>query len=101
MLQAQIFVNMDEQKGDLLLHDYILHFLLEHEIQGATVFRAVSGFGSNHQIKHPSALFSFDEPPGMITFVDEEPKVRRVIQALRNEGIQALITVHLVENIPG
>lgn len=99
MLQAQLFINMDELKNSRPLHDYIMHFLSEHGILGATSFRGHSGFGKNHQIKRPSELFSFDEPPMLITFIDEDTKVRDVIAALRKEIPNAFITIHGAEMI--
>lgn len=99
MLQGQIFVDMDELKGSRPLYDFIMHFLAEHGILGATSFKGHSGFGKNLQIKRPTELFSFDEPPMLITFIDEEKKVRAVITALRQEVTNALITVHTIEKL--
>jgi PII-like signaling protein len=97
MLQGQIFIDMDELKDSRPLHDYIMHFLAEHDIVGATSFTGHTGFGKNHQIKRPTELFSFDEPPILITFIDEEKKVRSVISELRKEVTHAFIAVHPIE----
>ena len=99
MLQGQIFINMDELKDSRPLYDYIMHFLAEHGILGATSFKGHTGFGKNHQIKRPNELFSFDEPPMLITFIDEEKKVRDIIAALRKEVTNAFITVYNVEKL--
>ena len=99
MLQGQIFIDMDEFHRSRPLHDYILHFLAEHDITGATSFKGHTGFGKNHQIKRPTELFSFDEPPMLIMFIDEDDKVRAVIEALRKEVTNAFITVHRVEKL--
>ncbi len=99
MLQGQIFIDMDELKDSRPLHDYIMHFLAEYGILGATSFKGHTGFGKNHQIKRPNELFSFDEPPMLITFIDEEKKVRDIIAALRKEVTNAFITVHNVEKL--
>lgn len=99
MLQGQIFIDMDELKDNRPLHDYVMHFLTEHGILGATSFKGHTGFGRNHQIKRPTEMFSFDEPPMLITFIDDEKKVRDVIVALRKEVTNAFITVHNVEKL--
>ncbi|MBL0740831.1 DUF190 domain-containing protein [Chryseolinea lacunae] len=99
MLQAQIFIDLEETIGDQSLEDYIMQFLAEHHILGATSFRGHSGFGKNHRIKRPSELFSFDEPPAMILFIDEEEKVRHVVGLLRKHMKGGFITVHPIEKL--
>ena len=99
MLQAQIFIDMDELKGTRPLYDYIMHFLAEQGIVGTTTFKGHEGFGKNHQIKRPTDLFSFDEPPILIMFIDDEAKVRAAISLLRQEVKNAFITVHPIEKL--
>ena len=90
---------MVEVKDFRPLHDYIMHFLAEHGILGATSIKGHTGFGKNHQIKRPTELFSFDEPPMIITFIDEDKKVRAAIADLRKEVRNAFITGHNVERL--
>ena len=97
MLQAQIFIDIEALKGTQSLHDYIIQFLVEHDISGATSFRGYTGFGRNHKIKRPNELFSFDEPPIVITFIDHETKVTAVLRELRKEMKAGLIITHTVE----
>lgn len=97
MLQAQIFVDKDEQKGTLPLYEFIMQFLLLNHVNGATAFKGVMGFGKNEQMKRPGELFSFDETPMVITFVDEEEKVKDVLHKLRAEYKGGLIITHHVD----
>ncbi|MGC3946563.1 MAG: DUF190 domain-containing protein [Chryseolinea sp.] len=83
MLQAQLFIDLDEMRGDQSLHDYVIKFLSQQNIAGATSFRGYAGFGKHHRVKYPRELFSFDETPAMILFMDEEIKVRKVVSELR------------------
>ena len=83
MLQAQLFIDLDEMRGDQLLHDYVIKFLSEQNIAGATSFRGYAGFGKHHRVKYPRQMFSFDEAPAMILFMDEDAKVRRAVEELR------------------
>ena len=54
--------------------DYIMEFLADADILGATAFQGGLGFGENQKIKRPGRLFSFDDPPMLVTFIDEEEK---------------------------
>jgi uncharacterized protein len=83
MLQAQLFIDLDEMRGDQLLHDYIIKFLSEQQVAGVTSFRGYAGFGRHHRVKFPRELFSFDETPAMILFVDEDVKIRKAVEDLR------------------
>ena len=91
MMQAQIYIDKDELKGSQSLNEFIIEFLIHHKVRGATAFRGQFGFGSNQYLKRPDALFSFDEPPMMITFIDEDEKVKSVLTALRKEMKHGLI----------
>jgi len=97
MVQVQIFIDKDELHGSQPLFEYILRFLIRQKIKGATAFRGQIGFGSNQHLKRPDDLFSFDEPPIMITFIDEDEKVINTVSLLRKEFKNGLIITHPVE----
>lgn len=96
MLQAQIFIDKDELHGGEPLYEYLFRFLIKHKVKGATAFRGQIGFGLNQHLKRPDSLFSFDEPPMMITFIDQNEKVKSVIEQLRKEVKGGFIITHEV-----
>jgi PII-like signaling protein len=97
MLQAQIFIDKDEVFGSQPLYEFIVQFLLKHKVAGATAFRGHIGFGEHHQVKRPDSLFSFDEPPMLIIFIDEEEKVLQVLKELRKRVSSGFIVTSKVE----
>ena len=97
MLQAQIFFEKDELKGAQPLYEFILQFLMKKKIKGATVFQGKLGYGDDKRLNRPDALFSFDETPMMIIFIDEEEKVKAALTALRKEVKTSFIVTHKVE----
>ncbi|MCU0418077.1 MAG: DUF190 domain-containing protein [Cyclobacteriaceae bacterium] len=99
MLQAQLFIDLEEQVGDQLLHDYVMRLLAEEGIAGATSFRGYAGFGRNHRIKYPRDLFSFDEPPALVVFVDEDDRVERAAKKLKVIAPSCLMVIFPVLKI--
>ncbi|UPK69568.1 DUF190 domain-containing protein [Chitinophaga filiformis] len=97
MLQAQIFIDKDEVFGSQPLYEFIIKFLLKQNIAGATAFRGVIGFGEHHQLKRPDSLFSFDEPPMLIIFIDQDEKVLNALTALRRQVSSGFIVTSQVE----
>lgn len=97
MLQAQIFIDKDELKDSQSLYEFILQFLIRQKIKGATVFQGRLGYGENQRLNRPDALFSFDETPMMITFIDEDEKVKSTLKALRKEIKSGFIITNQVE----
>ena len=77
--------------------DYIMEFLADADILGATAFRGELGFGENQKIKRPGRLFSFDEPPMVITFIDEDEKIRKMLTAFRKKVKSGFIVLTHVE----
>lgn len=97
MIQVQIFINKDEIFGLQPLHKYIMRFLLDQGISGATSFKGSTGFGRNQKLKQPGLQFSFDDTPMLITFIDKEEKVKKALAELRKEYKDGLIVSHPVE----
>ncbi|MDX2173957.1 MAG: DUF190 domain-containing protein [Bacteroidota bacterium] len=97
MLQAQIFVEKDELHDMKPLYEFIMQFLFNLQLKGATVYQAKSGFKENQKLYKPDELFSFDEIPMMITFIDEEDKVKHALTELRKLTKEGFIVTHKVE----
>jgi PII-like signaling protein len=97
MIQAQIFFDRDKYRDDKPMTDYIMEFLLDNDIQGATAFRGELGFGESQKINRPGRLFSFDEPPMVITFIDQDEKVKKVLTAFRKKVKSGFIVTSVVE----
>ncbi len=97
MLQAQIYIDSDELKETQPLYEFILQLLIRQKIQGATVFRGRLGYGEGQHLNRPNDLFSFDEVPIMITFIDDDDKVEAALTALRKEVKSGFIMTHHVE----
>ena len=97
MKQASIYFDKDKYYSDKPMADYLMEFLGEQEVIGATLFRGEAGIGENHQVKRPGRLFSFDDPPMMITFIDEDERVNKVLTALRKKVKSGFIVVNQVE----
>ncbi len=97
MLQAQIFIDKDEIHDDKPMNEFVMDFLIHHNIIGATSFRGHAGFGKNQYMKNPSRLFSFDEPPMLIVFIDEDEKVLSVLRELRKQMQTGFIVTSKVD----
>jgi len=97
MLQAQIFIDKNEFVGGQPLHEFIMQFLIKQQIKGATAFTGSSGYMDNSPLKRPFELFSFDEIPLLITFIDEADKVTQTLNALRAITPVGFIVVHEVQ----
>ena len=77
---ARIYVTEGEHAHEKIfqrLHD-------KHKVKGVTVFRGVSGFGRSGET-HSSTLLdiSFDLPV-IIEFFDEDEKVRKALESIRD-----------------
>ncbi len=97
MLQAQIFLDEDDFRETVPMHKYIMKLLINEGIAGATSFRGQSGFGKNHNLQQPNQQFSFDDAPILITFIDEDDKVKHAITEIRKKFDGGLIVTHSVE----
>ena len=97
MKQARIYFHKDKYFQDKPMADYLMEFLQDQNVLGATLFRGEAGFGESRTIKRPGQLFSFDDPPMVIVFIDEDQKVDKALAALRKRVKTGFIAVSKVE----
>lgn len=97
MKQVQIYIDKDEWRGMKPLHQFIMELLMENGIVGATSFEGFTGFGKHQRLKQPTRQYSFDETPMLITFTDEDKKVKEVLTEIRKHYRGGFIVTHTVE----
>ncbi len=98
MLQAQIFIDKNDLQEDRPLYEYIMQFLLLHQIKGATAYKGMMCLVATQHMKLPDLIFSFDDPPIMITFIDDAAKVLDVLKQLRVTYKGGFIITHEVDS---
>jgi uncharacterized protein len=83
------------------LYEAIVMKCRELDIAGASVFRGIEGYGASTLVRKRHLLFSSDRPI-MVSVVDTEEKIRRLIPALDemvDEGLIALSDVEVVRYV--
>jgi uncharacterized protein len=78
------------------LYEAIVRKCLELSIAGATVFRGLEGYGESAPI-HRSHLVTHDQPI-VVTIVDSEDNVRRllpIVEEMMDKGLIALSDVEM------
>ena len=97
MLEAKIFIDdSDIYKAEQMV-DYVVRFLLQHKIKGATVFGGRIGFGKHHHLYNPGLIGSTDSIPLMVLFIDEDDKVKSLLPELKNIISDSLIVFNKTE----
>ena len=99
MVEIKIFLDEGDRYEDQLTYEYIMRYLMHHEIQGASIIQVFAGFGHKHHLHLPKSLGSVDEVPLILMFIDEEEKVEVVLPHLKQIIKHDLIVKTHVENI--
>ena len=99
MLEVTIFLDEDDRHLDKPLFEYVMQYLMHHQVRGASVFAAMGGYGKKKHIHYPRRFGGSDEGPLMILFIDEEEKVTTVLPHLREVVREGLIVVKKVEKV--
>lgn len=97
MLQVQIYINKNEFFHSQPLYEFIMQFLIKHQVKSATAFHGSMGYLRGSHLSRPNDLFSFDEVPLLITFIDEEAQVKSVLKSLRSVTKAGYILVQEVK----
>jgi PII-like signaling protein len=91
--KVTIFINEDARHHMSSLHDAILVYLMHKGVAGATVTRALAGFGSHHSLHTPDVELLAQHLPLRIEFIDSAAKVEEVLPTLYEMVADGLIEV--------
>jgi uncharacterized protein len=92
----RIYVNEHHQYGGKPLYEAIVHRCRELNVAGATVFRALEGFGETAELHHRH-LFQSDQPI-VITIVESPEKAQQILpelEGMMNSGMIAITDVNV------
>ncbi|MEO7653534.1 MAG: DUF190 domain-containing protein, partial [Bryobacteraceae bacterium] len=82
------------------LYEAIVRRLRQLEVAGATVQAGIMGFGSHLNV-HRRRLFGIsDDKPVIISIIDSEPKIRRILPEIRGMVKEGLVLLLNAEVIP-
>ncbi len=99
MLEVNIFLDENDRRDNRPMHEYVVHFLMHHQIRGASIFAAMGGYGHKHHLHLPKRIGATDEAPILIVFIDEEEKILGVLPHLKEVIKEGLIVVKEVKVI--
>ena len=95
-----IYVDETDLWGTVTLYEAIVRRLRQLGMAGATAQPGMMGFGSHGKV-HRKRLFGVsDDRPVVITVVDSETKIRKVLPEIRGmvkEGLVFLLDAEVVE----
>ena len=98
MLEVKIFLDEGDTFGGKRTSEHLLRLLMREGIAGASLYRAVMGFGEKHHIHMPRRFGTSDEAPLLLLFIDAEVRVRQVLPLVREViGEGGLIVLTRVE----
>ncbi|HEX4074471.1 MAG TPA: DUF190 domain-containing protein [Candidatus Acidoferrales bacterium] len=99
-VMLRIHFGEDDKWQGKPLYRAIVEKCRELDIAGATVFRGIEGYGASTLIRKPHHLLSFShDAPVMVSVIDSEEKVRKLIPQLDAMVADGLIAMSEVEVI--
>ena len=81
-LWLRIYIHESVRCGHQSLYEALVALAHRERIAGATVFRAVEGFGMHRHLHTTRLLDVSDDLPMILEFVDSEPAIRHFIGLL-------------------
>ena len=90
-VQVSIYLNEADEWHHKPLHLEILNYLRAENVAGATVLHAVAGFTGRSRVKTSSLVDAGGKLPLVITFIDNDDHVNRVLPRLREMAAHRLI----------
>src|SRR5262249_17301436 len=95
-----IFIDETDQWDNRPLYEAIVRRLRQLGVSGATVTSGMMGFGAHLKVHHKRLFGVSDDRPAVISVVDSESTIRRVLPEIRGmvkEGLVVLLDAEVVE----
>ncbi|MFI5294650.1 MAG: DUF190 domain-containing protein [Thermodesulfovibrionales bacterium] len=96
----RIIISEDDKWEGEPLYEAIIKRLIMNDIAGATVYKAIAGYGPHKRYHKKKTLTVHGELPVLITVMDTEDKINKVIPILDelvDEGIVVLSDVNVIK----
>ncbi len=90
-VQVSIYLNEADEWHRKPLHLEILNYLRAENVAGATVLHAVAGFTGRSRVKTSGLVDAGGKLPLIVTFIDTDEHVNRVLPKLREMAAHRLI----------
>jgi PII-like signaling protein len=90
-VQVSIYLNEADEWHHRPLHLEMLRYLHQQDVAGATVLHAVAGFTGRGRIKTSTLVDAGGKLPLVLTFIDAEEHVSRVLPHIREMAPHRLI----------
>lgn len=98
----RIYFGEDDKWRDQPLYRAIVNKCRELDVAGATVYRGIEGYGASTLIRRSHLLSISHDAPVMVSVVDSEEKIRKLIPFLDemvDEGLIALSDVEVIKYV--
>ena len=92
-----IYIGESDKWGGKPLHAAILQTLKEEDCGGATVSRALAGFGAHSRIRSASLVALSSDLPLKIEWIDNPSRIERVLPKIQTMVVEGLITIQPIE----
>ncbi len=89
----RIFIGESDEYDGRPLYEAIVLMLRREGIAGATVFRAIEGFGASSKIHSARVLRLSEDLPIVIECVDRRTEIERVLPLIDEMVTEGLVTV--------
>jgi PII-like signaling protein len=95
-VQVSVYLNEADEWHHRPLHLEMLKYLREQEVAGATVLHAVAGFTGHSRIKTATLVDAGGKLPLVLTFIDLEEHVNRVLPHIKEMAPRRLVVTEKV-----
>ncbi len=95
----RIFVGESDKWKDKPLYKAIVQALRANDIAGVTVYHGILGYGANRRMHKGSALSLSHDRPIMLSVIEAEEKLRKVMPVLDEMVLQGLVVLSDVDVI--
>lgn len=99
MIEVTVFLDEDDTHNGKPTYEYLMRYLMHHDIAGASLFAALGGYGSKRHLHFPRKIGAADEGPLMLVFIDEDEKILPLIPHIKEAVSGGLLVRRNVEKL--
>ena len=92
----RIYIGETDRYGGMPLYEWLVQQARDHGLAGATVLRAIEGFGAHHRVHTAKVLRLAGDLPIVVEIVDTPDKIERFLPVVDGAVGEGLATIERV-----
>ena len=95
--KIDLYMDLNQKKGKILLYDYLLEYAKENDLLRANVFKSIAGYEKKGKIEEESFIELGKNLPIIVSLILKKEEKEKFFSFLKEQGLNLFYAISSVE----